>query len=330
MTLGKTEQDIERDAVMAVVRAELTAFWNGDLAAWSSCFAQIPETWFLGYWRHGGLALRSGFEDIQQRARDTMAVMKGTASEFAEKVVRENVTVRVGGTTAWVSFRQRYDMEGSPFATKRGPGGFTQELRILEKLEGRWKYVVLVALDPGLDNAGGALLRLDNDGRIIWRSEGSDAALQADDDLSVRNGRLRIRNRAADRKLQLAIKWAASQDLRLMASRGSVPIVMDGGEGAPTKLWWLTANSGMILFAFERTQLTEERLRLAAAVYDLSPGQQKLAQEVISGRSLVEIARRTSRSENTLRTQLRRMFDKVGVHTQPALVRVLLSVATPR
>ena len=40
-------------------------------------------------------------------------------------------------------------------------------------------------------------------------------------------------------------------------------------------------------------------------------------------------AERLSVSVNTARTQLRRIFEKTGVHNQSALVRLMLSIAPP-
>jgi DNA-binding CsgD family transcriptional regulator len=50
---------------------------------------------------------------------------------------------------------------------------------------------------------------------------------------------------------------------------------------------------------------------------------------IIAGHDLVNAAERLGVSVNTTRTHLQRMFDKTGVRTQPALVRALLSVASP-
>jgi len=57
--------------------------------------------------------------------------------------------------------------------------------------------------------------------------------------------------------------------------------------------------------------------------------EQRLAALVVEGLALAEIARRMGVTVNTARTHLNRVFDKVGVRTQSALVRVLLTAIAP-
>jgi DNA-binding CsgD family transcriptional regulator len=319
----------ESEAVMAVVKAEHEAFWMRDREAHARCHLHAPDTWFWSYWPHGGVAVRHGWDEIRERTAQAMASFVAASPSYAFDVSWENVVVRVGGDSAWVTCNTRYPDRGGPFPDTRGPGNFTHQLRILERHQGAWKIVLVSALVP-FDQSDGAMLRLDPAGKIIWKSEGAQQVLDDDSDLVVRAGCLRIRSRSADQKLQSAIRWASGSDGHLMALRGSIPIVMDAGEGLPTKLWWLVADSGMILFLFGNRQLSEDRLAIAASIFGLSPAQIRVAARIVEGASLVEIAQSTRVSVNTVRTQLKRMFDKVGVHSQPALVRVLLSVAAPR
>jgi DNA-binding CsgD family transcriptional regulator len=55
----------------------------------------------------------------------------------------------------------------------------------------------------------------------------------------------------------------------------------------------------------------------------------RLAERIVAGEELPAAARTLGVSVNTVRTQLQRIFDKIGVRSQPALVRVLLSIASP-
>jgi DNA-binding CsgD family transcriptional regulator len=326
----KSATPMEASAIMAVIKAEHEAFWMQDQEGHARCHVQGPDTWFWSYWRHGGLAIRHGWDEIGTRSRQAMAAFVGPSPSYAFEATWEGVVVHVDGDLAWATYDQRYPSSGGPINGLRGATSLAHELRILEKHDGEWKIALVSVMIPGLDQLDGPVLQLAADGTIIWKSEHAGARLADDDDLVIRNGRLRIRNRTADQKLQLAIQWAASLDGFLMSRRGSVPIVMDAGEGLPTKLWWLIGESGTILFSFGNGKLAEDRLAMAAPVFGLSPSQLHLATRIVEGRSLSEIARERSVSVNTARTQLRRMFEKVGVHSQPALVRVLLSVAAPR
>jgi DNA-binding CsgD family transcriptional regulator len=73
----------------------------------------------------------------------------------------------------------------------------------------------------------------------------------------------------------------------------------------------------------------DHRITASGIVFGLSPAQQRLARLLIDGHDLAAAAKDLPVSVNTARTQLQRIFDKTGVHTQSALVRVLLSIAPP-
>jgi DNA-binding CsgD family transcriptional regulator len=60
-----------------------------------------------------------------------------------------------------------------------------------------------------------------------------------------------------------------------------------------------------------------------------SPAQLEVARHIAQGQTLTQIAERLGITPNTARTHLDRIFDKTGVRTQPALVRMLLTVVSP-
>ena len=64
---------------------------------------------------------------------------------------------------------------------------------------------------------------------------------------------------------------------------------------------------------------------LLAELYDLTKAEQRLALEIVSGKSLNEIATNHNNSIHTLRTQLKTIFSKVGVNRQSELVSTLIS-----
>jgi DNA-binding CsgD family transcriptional regulator len=145
----------------------------------------------------------------------------------------------------------------------------------------------------------------------------------------IRGGRLRMRDSRADQKLQAAVRWAAGLDLKVVPGRGALPIIVDRGEGSPMSVFWVIVESGMILFSLGEPGLNIQRLGAAAVVFGLSPAQAEVARHVADGLSLPEIAGKMEITANTARTHLNRVYEKVGVRTQPALVRVLLSAAAP-
>jgi DNA-binding CsgD family transcriptional regulator len=73
-------------------------------------------------------------------------------------------------------------------------------------------------------------------------------------------------------------------------------------------------------------RLSPDRL---AALFDLTAAEGRLWADLAGGATLAEIAGRRRVSVNTLRVQLARVFNKVGVHRQTDLVRRALELREP-
>jgi DNA-binding CsgD family transcriptional regulator len=231
------------------------------------------------------------------------------------------------GDMAWATFEQHYpaggDFDGG------GMPSLVAEMRVFERHDGRWKIAFLAFLDSGSSEAGGAEIGLAGDGKVLWTTPDAAQKLKDDDDVVIRAGRLRFRESGADARLQAAIRWAAGLDSTYMSTHGAVPVVVGAGEGLPTRIFWVIADAGQIIFAFRSGGIAEQRLDMAALIYGLSPVQKQVARLVAEGLSLNEIGERLDITANTARTHLNRIFDKTGVRTQTALVRALLSAVSP-
>ena len=319
-----SDQDADRDAIIALIHRNRIAVWTGDIDLWESCMVHTEYMTRYGWWRGGGPYLVRGFSNLSTRLR---ANHPPPDLDNAYKTTVEDLSLQIRGDTAWATFIQQYPNH-IHIPDHIGPGR-RYELRVFERHDGEWKIALIGVLDNDAGQVGSASLRLDSSGRILWQSQAGTEALDADDDVLVRAGILHFRNRSSDRQLQENLAWAATAGTGYVQLNGARPIVVDAGEGVPTKIYWIIADSGMIQFSFAQQKLDERRLALAATIYGLSPAQLTLATLVAEGLSLPEIAERMSVTANTARTHLNRIFDKVGVRTQPALVRVLLMAVSP-
>jgi DNA-binding CsgD family transcriptional regulator len=316
-----SDQDADRDAIIALIHRNRIAIWTGDYDAWEDCFVHAPYTTRWGWWQSGGIFVRQGWDELVKRARSSGPTPR---LNFAYDTEVLNLSLQIGSDMAWATFNQQYP---EPDTLEEGGTGLTYELRVFEKRDGQWK-IALVGLLIGA--AGGEnVVRLDGERRVLWAKPSVAARLGEDDHLVLRNGMLRFRDRRLDRELVTAVEWAASLDDTYMSTNGAWPIVAEAGEGLPTSIYWIIADGGMVLFSFGEQRANERRLDLAARIYRLSPAQRKLAGHVAEGMTLGQIAARMSITENTARTHLDRVFEKTGVRTQPALVRVLLSAIAP-
>ena len=319
-----TEQSDELE-ILALIHANRIAFWTHDFEAYEKCFVHARHTTRWSSSRAGGIFVLYGWENIAQKAQLHFSRNEFASAKQAHETTVENLNIRVQGDMAWATYNQCYPMTPEGISETR----ITHEVRICERQEGVWRIAFMGFLDDHADREDTALLRLAPDGTVIGQSNSAQAALGADDDLVIRAGRLRIRDSRADQKLQAGIKWAAQVSSGMFHANGALPLVLTAGEGLPTKVWWIIAESGMILFSIRDEGLAKKRLEGAAVVYGLSPVQKRLTAMVAEGMTLAAIAIAMNITPNTARTHLQRIFDKTGVHSQAALVRVLLSASAP-
>ena len=327
MTKSKPTEAEDRAAIVDLLHRNRISVWTHDFETYQSCFVHADYVTRWNASRHMGVFRREGWDDIAARVQRTFADQTLIIAPYAYETRIENVQLRIMGDMAWVTFDQTYPSVGQDRYYYYG--GVSHEIRILERHNGIWLIAFLGVMHGSVGSYDTPILHVLADGTVTWQSPAAPAALEGDDDLTIRNGRVRFRDAKADKKLQAALRWAAARDVGLMPKRGTLPIVIEAGERLPAKVYWVFAEGGQIIVSLHIPGIDKERLEVAAAIFDLSPAQKRTAGLVVEGLSLPEIAERMSITANTARTHLNRVFEKTGVRTQPALVRVLLSSAPP-
>lgn len=317
-------EESDRRELVELIHRNRIAIWTKDYDTWDDCFVHAPYTARFGYWDQGGIFFRMGWDDIAARAR-IGGPPYSAPHAFDTRV--ENLNLRIIGDMAWATFDQIYP--GSYPTNNYAGSGLVREMRVFERHGGKWKIALLGFLDTNTGRTNTVMVGLDPEARVLWQSPAAEATLPDSDDLAVRAGRLRFRDARLHRQLLDHLQWATQLDTTLMSQRGSRPIVADAGDGLAMRIYWLVADAGEIHLRLASESVSEERLSLAGAIYGLSPAQLKLAALVAEGLTLADIGERMDITANTARTHLNRIFEKTGVHTQPALVRVLLSAVAP-
>jgi DNA-binding CsgD family transcriptional regulator len=312
----------EEQAVMSVVAAEAAAFFRRDFVTYATCWSHAPDVRRMGWWTHGGVNNSWGWDEISRLVRKSMDDFP-IADPSSDEIRFENVVVRISGDMAYATFDQY-----GPESPAVGKGG-----RVLEFKEGRWRIIYECYLVDIAAPTRTALIKVNRDGVVRWMNAAAESVTTPGGPLRLIGGRLAARGTQDTRRIRAAIQrvWDYDHLAEPSADRGTatVPILLQQDiEDAVCVCWISNSGSmnGRVQVTLNDAAFAREKMRAAAQVFGLSPTQQKLVEMIASGQDVVTCAASLGVKVNTARTHLQRVYDKVGVRSQAALVRTLLSI----
>ncbi len=198
--------------------------------------------------------------------------------------------------------------------------GYTQRTLNLKARLGTW----------ALDHLSDALFLVYDGGRIIEMNDAAERILAGGHGLAVRNGRLVA--------IDAAENWQLST---LMSSMATTPATTDDASRRiligriNARHWHLvtvfplpdyrisTKEAAMVVRVVALAPCSSSNVDLGA-LFGLSPAEQRLAQGLMQGKTLLEMTAEFGLQMPTLRTQLRSILRKCGVQRQIDLLQVLL------
>jgi DNA-binding CsgD family transcriptional regulator len=151
---------------------------------------------------------------------------------------------------------------------------------------------------------------------------------------TISAGRIRVNRPDWDKILQSALKHASRYHGHFEATRFAeengapfrCPVVLGETKDGRVAVATLSVRDSTTYLQFDLDSIVDRKLSVAKSVFGLSDGQINIARFVSRGQSLNSIAQELDISVNTVRTHLTRIYEKTGVNSQTALVRLLLSV----
>ena len=208
------------------------------------------------------------------------------------------------------------------------------ETRILERGADGWKIIYMSFERPYEASDPSSRIEVDAEARVISLPDDLRERLRIHEGLTISGGRLRATQRRWDKGLRTTIARAAQigthyhQYVYSLAVRGmpTFPVLLGENDRGGILNCMVLAIEGSVFVRLDDVDEDTPRLDRAATVFGLSAAQQRLAAEIVRGHTLPIAASALGISVNTARTHLNRIFDKTGVHSQAALVRILLSV----
>ncbi len=317
----------DKAAVLAVLEAETAAFLRRDMDALAEYWVHSPQSRRMFSYAHLGVKVYEGWDAIDAHHR---SVIKQLPESFAEtRVHRERMSVIVNGDTAWATYDQIGDKTGDNFEL----AGTTHELKLFLRIDGEWKISCIVALQRAMDHETCPLIEVAPDKRVLWMNAYAREQIANHPVLIISGHRLRARNRGHDAALQDAVDWASRQFQTHLPpeppSRPARAVILGEDDDAAPVFCWVLVEDGKIMVSFNDAQLLKRHIAVAQGIYGLSAAQAQLAQLLVLGHDLSVAAEKLGVSINTVRTHLQRMFERTGVHSQSALVGLLLSAEAP-
>lgn len=126
-----SQEKVNVAAAMAVAEYETKCAFSGNVAGWASCYAKGPSTVFT-YVDKNTMEYLQGWESIYKMGEEWMSEMDPVEG----KVMRSNLGWEVGEDMITLTYDQ--EVEGS--------GSKTKEMRVMKKIDGEWKLLVMNAV----------------------------------------------------------------------------------------------------------------------------------------------------------------------------------------
>jgi len=129
----------EKEAIKAVIAKETSAFMNVDFASWSETWIKAP----YAYWSYSDSTTTSFIEGWDSINKTYAQYFKDARPSHGE-ITNEWIEIRVYGNGAYARFVQRVkdDVDIDE----------TSQVRVLEKMDGKWKVVCVWAIAQNSKN----------------------------------------------------------------------------------------------------------------------------------------------------------------------------------
>ncbi len=165
-----------------------------------------------------------------------------------------------------------------------------------------------------------------SDGEVLGLSSEAEALVERGRWLSIRNNRLIATDMRSGKELAAALEQAAhgqSPDSLVAHDAQGLPLYMELSPFRGSHV--LSFQAAALLIARPPRARAQLIASMARAMWRLTPTEALTAAYVANGRSPQRIAELTGVSTGTVRTHLKRIFDKTGARSQVELAALLMS-----
>lgn len=183
-----------------------------------------------------------------------------------------------------------------------------------------------------LDRLDRGVLLIDAGGRVLFANRAAEAIIALRDGLTLVGDGLRAALPADTARLQTLIaetlRGSAGATMRVARPSLAEPFLLLVAPALANGYRSIDPTPAAVIFVTALDQAIAPDLQLLAAALDLTAMEAKVAVSIAAGGGVPATARALQIRPNTVHTHLRRIFRKLSVNDQAALVRVLMRAAT--
>lgn len=191
------------------------------------------------------------------------------------------------------------------------------------------------ALCTAFDQLGLAVFILLGGGRILFANQEAQAMLAKGWPVRLADGCLQAKDRAVSVELQRLIEALASASPDMGAQEFELCLAQSSAEhkGAMGCLRPLTPGAGaettIALFVAETGQASQYGIEGFAAAYELSKAETRILKALVEVQTPAEAAAQLKIAHSTVKSHLRKIFNKTNTSRQTELLRLVECCRTP-
>lgn len=185
----------------------------------------------------------------------------------------------------------------------------------------------------GFENVEVGVVAVDAEGRVSYANRKAESIFASSGVLRVKGGAIKGGTPEAAAKLSAGISNAITRRV------GSSFVVESDGRNASSVIvtlvpisrdvletWSVWPNPSVMLMIQERGRRRMPTVQQLMALFRLSPAEARLTKALAEGRTPEEFARDVGVGMPTVRTQLRKVFEKTGTSRQVELMKLLMEI----
>jgi len=192
-----------------------------------------------------------------------------------------------------------------------------------------------MGFEPVLDAMADGVLLLDDKGEIVHINAAAQRILESKDGLHLSRSGLRASKNDQTAKLRTLVAAAiAARDQPISGGGGSLRIARPSGKRAymvligpiaAVEVAWSLGRPAVVVFITDPERQAAPPFDLLRRGFGLTPAEARLTVALIQEPDLKTAAERLAITEGTARIYLKQVFEKTGVNSQVALMKLLLT-----